>query len=144
MQFQPEIVVDAFNRRTILTVECIARTGESVEEAVYLRDTFLPDDIEIDDCFFMLARISVVNLWMPGKARGALPDYTASALPILRQHAHEDLKYLERAGLRRAVASWLKSVSDGRPADGSAVEQMLVESGLYEKLRAGYVRDCGR
>ncbi|MEJ0038580.1 MAG: hypothetical protein WDO68_21320 [Gammaproteobacteria bacterium] len=143
MNFQPEIVVDSFYRRTILTVECIARTGESAEEAVYLRDTLLPEEIEIDDCFFILARISVVNPWMPGSARGASPNYTASVLPILRQHAHDDIEYLDRAGLRAAMARWLKSASERRPAGTSEVEKMLLNSGLYAKLKGGYVRDCG-
>ena len=143
MEFQPEIVVDSFYRRTVLTVECIASTDESAEEAVYLRDTLLPEDIEIDDCFFILARISVINLWTPGSTRRALPTYTASVLPILRQHAHDNIEYLDRTGLREAMARWLKSASDGRLAGTSEVERMLVDSGLDAKLRGGYVRNCG-
>jgi hypothetical protein len=143
MQFQPEIVVDSFYRRTILTVECMARTGESDEEAVSLRDMLLPEEIEVDDCFFMLARISVVNLWMPGRARSALPDYTASVLPILRQYAHYDLEDLDRHGLRRAMTRWLESMRYLRHPDESAVEQMLVDSGLFAKLCGSYVRECG-
>jgi hypothetical protein len=142
MQFQPELVVDSFYRRTIMTVECIASADESAEKAVYLRDTLLPEEIEIDDCFFMLARISVINLWMPGRARGALPDYTASVLPILRQTAG-DIRDLDRPRLREAMAHWLRSVSQGRPPAESEVERMLVASGLYAKLRGGYVRVCG-
>ena len=142
MQVQPELVVDSIYRRTILTVECIAQSGESIEEAVYLRDTLLPEEIDIDDCYFMLARISVINLWMPRSARGALPDYTASVLPILREHAHERIDDLDRAGLRQAVASWLESVSRWRDKGTSEAEKMLVRSGLYEKLRGAYVRDC--
>ena len=142
MQFQPEIVVDSFYRRTILTVECMDRTGESDEEAVALRDMLLPEEIEIDDCFFMLARLSVVNLWVPGSARLALPNYTASALPILREHAHDNIKDLDRHGLRRAMAEWLGSMRYARPAGESAVEKMLVDSGLFAKLWGSYVREC--
>ncbi len=144
IQVQPEIVVESYYRRTFMTVECFARPGESAEEAVYLRDTFLPEEIEIDDCFFMLARISVVNLWMPGSARGALPNYTASALPILRQHAHDRIDYLDRHGLRRAVALWLQSIRTGPPTEESELEKMLTDSGLYAKLKTAFVRECGR
>ena len=144
MSFQPEIVVDSLYRRTILTVECIASTDESAEEAVRLRDTLLPEDIEIDDCFFILARISVINLWMPGTARGAFPHYTASVLPVLRKHAREDIHDLDRAGLRHCMARWLKTFSSWQEAGTSETERMIIDSGLCEKLRGGYVRECGR
>jgi hypothetical protein len=140
MRLQPELVVDSFYRRTVLTVECIASRHDSAEGAARLRDLLLPEDLEIDPCFFMLTRLSVINLWVPGHSRGALPDYTAPALPILQQYlANTD--YLYRAILRNVMARWLESFSYGRPANTTEAEQMLVASGLYEKLKDGYVRD---
>jgi hypothetical protein len=144
MNAAPEIVVDSLYRRTVLTVECIASTGESAEEAVRLRDTLLPEEIEIDDCFFILARISVINLWMPGAARGALPRYTASALPILRAHAHEEIHDMDRGGLRRCMARWLKTFRNWEEEGTSETDRMIIDSGLCERLRGGDVRECGR
>jgi hypothetical protein len=139
MGFQPDLVVDSFARRTVLTVECISSRSGAVEEAVYLRDTFLPDEIDVDDCFFMLARLSVIDLWLPRSARGALPNYTAPAPPILSRYV-SDTSHLYSALLRGVIARWLASVTYGRAADATEAEQMLVASGLYAKLRGGDVR----
>lgn len=139
MNFQPELVVDSIYRRTIMTVECIPSTKETAEEAVWLRDQLLPEELETDDCFFMLARISVINLWMPGSARSVLPNYTASVFPILRDSG-ADLQSMDRHVLRDAMENWLRRVSVGRPAIETEADQMLVASGLYAKMWGGSVR----
>lgn len=147
MRTRPDIVVDSALGRTILLVECKRSKDSSPEVAARLRQGLLADSAlpAEDDAFFMMAFPNVIYLWVPGSAPGAPPSHSAPAKSVLREYLG---RIADQPGgpreesLELAIASWLSDLTANLrgPAKTSEADQMLVVSGLYDKMRGAYVR----
>lgn len=147
MPTRADIVVDSAPRRTALLAECRLSKNSSTELAVRLREKLLADCglPRESNAFFMLAFPDVIYLWIPGSAPDAPPTHSAPAKSLLREYLG---RIADQPGgpreesLELAIASWLGDLTANlrEPAKTSEADQMVVVSGLYDKIKGGYVR----
>lgn len=138
-----DVAVFSKDRRPILVVE--VRDGgmySSAESAAGLRRSLVGHDLLPNVPFFMLATPIRIYLWVGDAPPKANPDYSAEAGPVLNSYGskHTNPDKPRRGGaLEIVMFSWLSDVASGsRPlSTDSAVDRMLLESGLYEQIRGG-------
>jgi hypothetical protein len=90
----------------------------------------------------MLATPIQIYLWVGDAMPMAYPDYSAGAGPVLDSYGskHASREKPRRGGaLEIVMFSWLSDVASGTRAlsTDSAVDRMLLESGLYEQIQGG-------
>jgi len=138
-----DIAVFSKDRRPILVVEVRdGGTYSTVESAVGLRRSLMGHHLLPNVPFFMLATPIQIYLWVGDAAPKANPSYSADAGPVLNSYGskHTDREKPRRGGaLEIVMFSWLSDVASGtRPlSTDSAVDRMLLVSGLYEQIRGG-------
>ena len=130
------------NRTPVLVVECIGGNEESLEDAARLRRNLLAHDLIPGAPYFLLAFGMRLFLWLEGAPAGQLPDFSASARSVLQNYLRKDADGVNRDILDLLVVSWLDelAIAIRQPDPNSAADRMLLESGLYEKIRFGRVR----
>jgi hypothetical protein len=146
MPVQSDITVESPLRRTVLVVECKFERDGSPAVASRLRNRLLSDgylDVPAE-AFFMLALPTNFHVWRPGVASEDPPSCSASAAPILRSYLGriaEKIPWPGAEGMGLAVSAWLGDLAASiRKPDASDADQMLVNVGLYERLKGGSVR----
>jgi hypothetical protein len=138
-----DIAVFSKDRRPILAAE--VREGKlysTVESAIGLRRSLMAHQFLPDVPFFMLATPIQIFLWVGGATPGAIPNYSASAEPVMDSYSskHANRVRPRRGGaLEIVIFSWLADVASGiRPLSAdSALDRMLLDSGLYDQIRGG-------
>lgn len=140
-----DIAVFSRDRRPILAVE--VREGElysTVESASGLRRSLMAHHLLPDVPFFMLATPIQIFLWLGDPSPDAIPNYSASAEPVMDSYSSKQAnrRRPRRGGaLEIVMFSWLADVAIGiRPlSTDSALDRMLLDSGLFEQIRGGSV-----
>lgn len=141
-----DIVVYAPDSHLVLAVEIKEAKQTSATEAAALRRSLLAHGLLPDSAFFLLVYPSTLFLWRRETPAADPPDYIASTLSVMidpeRGVAADDRARLRKGGLQLRVFAWLSVLaSDLRRADPkSEPEKMLIDSGVYERLRHGEVR----
>lgn len=138
-----DIAVFSKDRRPIQVVE--VRDGQmysTVESAAGLRRSLMAHDLLPTVPFFMLATPLQIYLWVGDATPGANPNYSAGAAPVLDSYGskHANREKPRRGGaLEIVIFSWLSDVASGARAlsTDSAVDRMLLESGLHEQIQGG-------
>lgn len=146
MSANAAIAVESPRRNILLVVECLlARTAE---EAAETRRTLLGERyLSVPDtAFFMLASSNEFYLWQPHSALESLPTLTVPAKPLLREYLGARIADLVPGPLKEsmnlAVSWWLSGLAAGyrKPDPSSDADQMIVKSGLYERMKGGIVQ----
>jgi hypothetical protein len=141
-----DIIVYAADRYPVLAVEIKETRQASAEKAAAVRRNLLAHRLLSDSAFFLLVYPTMLFLWRRETPASGLPDYIASATPVLNDTelkvAGDDGVHLRKGGLQLRVFAWLSVLaSDLRSADPkSEPEKMLIDSGVYAQLRHGDVR----
>jgi len=138
-----DIAVFSKDRRPVLVVEVKDSSMYSTaESAAGLRRSLMAHHFLPDVPFFMLATPIQISLWRGDAHAGAYPNYSAAAKAVLdsysSRHANRD-KPVRGGALEIVMFSWLSDLASGVCAlsPDSEVDRMLVESGLYERIRGG-------
>jgi hypothetical protein len=140
-----DIIAYSMDHRPVLVVECKGGKGTSPENAALLRRNLLAHELIPDAPYFLLAFATAFFLWREKTPADELPDFSASARSVLREYLGE---LAEKApatrgeSLQLALVSWLGDLASAirQPDPGSEADQMLVKSGVYEKIRRGEVK----
>jgi hypothetical protein len=139
-----DIVVDSPAGQRVLFVECRATRKSTPEDAAHVRRNLIAHSQLPSDAFFLLAMTSKLFLWDKDGAANAAPNFTADAQPVLRDYLGSiaDQEGGPRGeSLELAIASWLGDLTSNlRRPDKSDADRMLVDSGLFEKIKGGRVR----
>src|SRR5882757_1584765 len=145
MALRVDIVIESPDRRRILVVECKRAQDASSQQAVRWRRNFVTHGLDSEVPYFMLAFPTGLFLWRANANIGAPPDFTAPAQGVLKRYlgpiADQPGGPLEES-LEIAFSTWLSDLAHGvrQPDSSSEADQMLVESGLLEKMRGGTFR----
>jgi hypothetical protein len=138
-----DIAVFSKDRRPILAVEVKdGRMYSTIESAAGLRRNLMAHHLLPNVPFFMLATPIQIFLWVGDATSRANPNYWAGAGPVLDAYGsrHTSRKNPLRGGaLEIVVFSWLSDIAGGTraPSADSAVNRMLLDSGLYEQIQGG-------
>ncbi len=138
-----DIAVFSKDRRPVLIVE-VKDSGmySTAESAAGLRRSLMAHHLLPNVPFFMLATPIQIFLWLGDAHPGAYPNYSATAKPVLdsygSRHANRG-KPVRGGALEIVMFSWLSDIASGARAlsADSAVDRMLLESGLYEQIQGG-------
>jgi len=145
MSFRPDITVDSPAGESVLVVECkVVRDARSTDAAAVRRNPIVHGQVPIG-AFFLLALPTTFLMWNPGADITAASAFTASAESVLKDYLGA---IVDREGgpreesLELAITSWLADLVDGlrKPVDSSDADSMLVASGVYDRIKGGYVR----
>jgi len=93
----------------------------------------------------MLALPATIHVWKPQDDISAPATFKASAASVMRDYlgAIADQPGGPRPeSLELAISSWLGDLAGGirKPVDSSEADAMLVTSGLYDRIKGGYLR----
>ena len=141
-----DIVVYAPDKSPVLSVEIKETRQASAEEAAALRRRLLAHGLLPNSAFLLLVYPATLFLWRRESPADSAPDYVASAKPVLRDTEMNipggDEAPLRKSGLQLLVFAWLSVLAnDLRNADPkSEPEKMLIDAGVYDRLRHGDVR----
>ena len=144
---RPDIIVRSPNGTTQLAVEIKALAGRTEDWAVEFRGNLMEYDALPDSRFFLLAMSDCFYLWSGKSPADAKPDYRISANAMLKQYMQsrhlKDLEVEELDGfsLQFLIRAWLFGLLGSRLTGDSVGEEYvwLLESGLYESVRSGYI-----
>ena len=142
MALQVDIVIESPDRRRILIVECKRARDASSQQAVRWRRNFVAHGLDSEVPYFLLAFPTDLFLWRANANIEAPPDFTAPANGVLKRYlgpiADQPGGPLEES-LEIAFSFWLSDLAHGvrQPDALSEADQMLVNSGLLEKIRGG-------
>ena len=142
MAFQADIVIESPDRRRILIVECKRASDASREHAVRWRRNFVAHGLDSEIPYFLLVFPTGLFLWRANANVEAPPDFSAPARSVLQRYlgsiAEQPGGPLEES-LEIAFSSWLNDLAHGvrQPDVHSEADQMLVASGLLERIRGG-------
>lgn len=145
MALRVDIVIESPDRRRILVVECKRAQDTSSQHAVRWRRNFVAHGLDSEVPYFLLAFPTGLFLWRANANIEAPPDFTAPAQGVLKRYlgpiADQPDGPLEES-LEIAVSTWLSNLAYGvrQPDARSEADQMLVTSGLLEKMRGGTFR----
>jgi hypothetical protein len=138
-----DIAVFSKDRRPVLVVEVKDSSMYSTAElAAGLRRSLMAHHLLPDVPFFMLATPIQIFLWRGAAHPGAYPTYSSATKPVLDSYGsrHTNREKPVRGGaLEIVMFSWLSDLASGARAlsPDSAVDRMLLESGLYEQIQGG-------
>ena len=140
-----DIIAYSTDHRPVLVVECKGGKETSPGNAARLRRNLLAHELIPDAPYFLLAFSTVFFLWRDKTPADQPPDFSASARSVLREYLGklaEDAAATRGESLQLALVSWLGDLASAirQPDPGSEADQMLVKSGLYEKIRSGEVK----
>jgi hypothetical protein len=143
MTIEADIVVETPQRRVLL-VECKWIKEPSAKKATDLRDNFAQLSTEQAD-FFMLALRTGLHIWRRETPSGRPPDFTASTKQIWREYLGkmaERPDAIRSEAMEFAVASWLNDLANDvrAPNSTSEADQVLLQSGVYQRIKNGVVR----
>ena len=147
-----DIVAYSPNHERILVVECKAgKESSPLNAAVFRRNLFVHGFLPVTP-FFMLAYPTKFYLWnqeqpselSPDSSPARTSDFAASARPVLTEYLGswaDETTALTTSGLETALLYWLSDLaSDIRAPDpASEADKMLMDSGLYARIRFGKV-----
>jgi hypothetical protein len=138
-----DIAVFSKDRRPVLVIEVKdTEIYATAEAATALRRSLMAHQLLPNVPFFMLATPIQIFLWLDDAKPDAYPNYSAAANPILDAYTSRRAnreKAVRGGALEIVIFSWLSDVGRGAPAlsADSAVDRMLLESGLYEQIQGG-------
>lgn len=138
-----DILVYGTDRRLVLAVE--VQGGEiSPERAAEFRCHWIKEEYLPRAPYFLLVHGLRTFLWRESAAPDQLAERSASVEPILGQgeSALTFEGWLGRHALEMVILDWLTDLASGLrvPRADAEIENMLVESGLYDELRSADVR----
>lgn len=145
MRLEYDIVVEAPDRTRVLIVECKRAKESSDTDAVHWRRNLQAHGLNPNSEFFLLAFPTKLFLWRADRPPNASPDFSAPAKPVLKRYLG---RVADQPGgplpesLEIAFSSWLNDLASGvrQPDASSEPEQMVVQSGLLERIKGGRVR----
>lgn len=143
--FEYDIVVEAPDHTRVLVVECKRMKLTSDTEAAQLRRSLMSLGRDLAAAYFMLALPTGIFLWKGDAAADASPQFSAAVKPVLQSYLGP---VADRPGgprsesLEIAVSSWLSDLASGirKPDSHSEPERMIVQAGLFERLKGGVVK----
>jgi hypothetical protein len=144
MRNQYDIAGYSFDRQLVLIADVKAGKETSEENAAHFRRNLLAHGLLAEVPYFLLAYKTQFFLWKGTRDADSRPDYKAAAKPVLEKYLGEIGESARGPGsesLEIAVKSWLSELASGVRAPDTlfAPDQMLVESGLFERLKGGEV-----
>lgn len=145
MRLEYDIVVEAPDRTRVLVVECKRAKESSDTDAVRWRRNLQVHGLNVDSEFFLLAFPTKLFLWKADRPPNASPDFSAPSKPVLKRYLG---RVADQPGgplpesLEIALSSWLNDLANGvrEPDLASEPEQMIVESGVLDRIKGGRVR----
>jgi hypothetical protein len=145
MPVEYDIVIESADRTRVLIVECKRNKVTSAAEAANYRHSFHAFARDLTAAYFMMAFPTGLFLWKGDAAPDAPPPFSAAAKPVLKAYLGS---VADQPGgpvaenLEIAISSWLNDLASGirEPDPDSEPEQLIVKSGLFDKLKGGYVR----
>jgi hypothetical protein len=144
MPVEYDIVIETTDGR-VLVVECKRIKVTSAAEAAKVRRSFRGFARELAAPYFMLAFPTSLFLWKGDADVDAPPQFSAAARPVLQSYlgvvADQPGGPLSE-NLEIAISSWLGDLVSGvrQPDPDSEPEQMVVQSGLLDRIKGGKVR----
>ena len=140
-----DIVAYSLDHSPVLAVECKRGKQTSPQSAALLRRNLITHQLMPDAPYFLLAFSTGFFLWLEKTPPGEPPDFSASAKSVLKEYLGklaEDTGDVRDEGLPLVLFSWLADLADAirQPDPNSEADQMLVKSGLYDKIRFGEVK----
>ena len=148
MAIRAGIMIESRDRRPILVVECRRAHDSSSQYAVRWRRNLVAHGLDSEVPYFLLAFPTGLFLWRANSNLEAPPDFTAPAQPVLKRYlgpiAEQPGGPLEES-LENAFYAWLSDLAHGvrQPEALSEADQMLVTSGLLEKMKGSTFRTRG-
>lgn len=148
MPVEYDIVIETSDRTRVLVVECKRMKVTTPADAAHLRRSFHGYAPNVSADYFMLALPTCLFLWKGGADPDAPPEFSASAKPVLQSYLGA---VADRAGgprpesLEIAMSSWLGDLASSirKPDPDSEPERMMLDSGLFTRLKGGIVRMHG-
>lgn len=142
MPARADIVFFSTDKRPVLVVEVKdTQLYPTAREAAALRRNLMAHGLLPAGRFFMLATPVQVFIWPDDAAIGALPPYSASATSILDVYGAPKVNAGRGRGgaLEIVIFLWLSDLAAGarKPVKTSEVDQIVVESGLYDQILGG-------
>lgn len=145
MPVEYDIVIETSDRARVLVVECKRMTVTTPADAAHVRRSFQGYAPNLSADYFMLALPTELFLWKGDADPDAPPQFSAPARPVLQSYLGT---VADRPGgprpesLEIAISSWLGDLASSirKPDPDSEPERMILESGLFERLRGGIVR----
>ena len=146
-RLRPDIIVRSPNGTTQLSVEIKALAGRSEDWAIEFRGNLMEYDALPDSRFFLLAMPDYFYLWAGTPPEDAKPDYRVSAKAMLKRYMQSrhlkdlDIEDLGGFGLKFLIRAWIFALMGSRLTGDLVGEEYawLLESGLYESIRSGYI-----
>jgi hypothetical protein len=140
-----DIVAYSADHRRVLVVECKGGKMTSPENAAQFRRNLMAHSAITPTPYFLLAFPTSLFLWKAETAPGELADFTAPAKPVLRSYLGSLVDRepgLQGQSIELAMLSWLGDLAAAirKPDPKSEADQMVVKSGLYDKIRRGEVK----
>lgn len=138
-----DIVIDTPPKR-LLVVDCTWFREPSLERVIDRRDS-LAELWSINFDYFMLTLRGELYLWRNDAPSGSPPAFTAATNRIWRKYLGnlaDQPDTLRSEVMEIAVAAWLNDLAHNvaKPDPESDADQLLLRSGLYEKMKRGIVR----
>jgi hypothetical protein len=133
------------NRQLVLVVEVKYMQETSDENAAFFRRNLVSHGLLSTDPYFLLAYRTTIFLWKANSQGDAKPSGSASMKPLVRSFLKpttSDDEAVGRESLEFAVKNWLSEIASGTRAPDEKFEpdKMLMESGLYDRLKGGEIR----
>jgi len=145
MAIRANIIIESTSWRPILIVVCRTTQDTSSQYATRFRQNLVAHGLDLDLPYFLLAFPTRLFLWRANANIEAPPDFTASTQAVLKPYMG---RFADRPGgpceesLEIALTVWLNYLANGfqKPEPLSEADQMLVTSGLLEKIKGGRFR----
>jgi len=145
MAIRANIIIESTSWRPILIVVCRPTQDTSSQYATRFRRNLVAHGLDLDLPYFLLAFPTRLFLWRANANIEAPPDFTASTQAVLKRYMG---RFADRPGgpceesLEIALTVWLNYLANGfrQPEALSEADQMLVTSGLLEKIKGGRFR----
>lgn len=140
-----DLTVFSADGQPVLIVECKTGKEPSAESAARFRHNLISHDLLPPGLAYLLAYPTKLFLWPENTLSSSdLPSQTASTQSIRRDYLSGigDRRLLPGSGsLEIGMQSWLDDLVIGlrKPNPESEADQLLVKSGLYDRVRGGKV-----
>lgn len=146
MDIQADFVAYDSERKPVLVVEVRNKTGTNSEWAARTRRNMLAHGLIGGDIpYFLLALPDRFYLWKDNfLLQPVKPDYEIDPSPYLMPYlanAGISVESLSGQGFELLIASWLNELlqQDSLPLVDGQNDQWLIESGLFDAIRKGYL-----
>jgi len=145
MPLRTDIVAYSPDHSLVVVVECEGGNQTSPQYAALLRRSLITHRLLPDAPYLLIASPTGFFLWLEQTPPGEPPDFSASAASVLHHYVGklaEDTEGIRRDALQLVLFGWLADLADAirQPDPCSEADQMLVKSGLYDKIRRGQVK----